>query len=127
MENFLLSVNSLLNAKSDAPKGLLSNLNEKEILAELELISSINFKKGHIVYSSFSEDNQNPQFFDNLNQSFIYFLPFILIMFMTFKLFFRVFFNKPISLIFRKFEFWGIILIMMFDGNIENLTFYVLA
>ena len=44
-----------------------------------------------------------------------------------FNILFYLCFKSPISLEFRKFSLWAIIFIMMFDGNIENLTFFTLS
>lgn len=40
---------------------------------------------------------------------------------------FKALFHRPISQLFRKFSLWAVLLIMMFDGNIEQMTFFTFS
>lgn len=91
------------------------------------MIESFNKKDKYIQYPSFSDEYKTSPYFTNLNSSFIYFLPFILASFIVFNLLFQVFYNQPVSLFFRKFSLWGLAFIMIFDGNIEELTFFTFS
>jgi hypothetical protein len=105
----------------------MNEVNARTIQSEDDFANSSNFKRFYISYQSFDSNYLYPNFFDNLNQSLTKVLPFILFLVCILKVLFKIFFHKPISLLFRKFEFWGILLIMMFEGSIENLTFFSLA
>lgn len=40
---------------------------------------------------------------------------------------FKALFHRPISQIFRKFSLWAVLIIMIFDGNVEQITFFTFS
>lgn len=51
-------------------------------------------------------------------------MPLIIIIFIVFRIVFRFLFHYPVSKIFRKFDIWGCLFIILFDGNIQQFAFY---
>lgn len=58
---------------------------------------------------------------------FVYSLPICLLTLLLSKMLFTMLYRWPASRFFRKFSFAGILLIMLCEGNVEQLTFYFLG
>lgn len=50
---------------------------------------------------------------------FIVALPITIIAFLFGRIMFRILFNFVISKVFRRFDFWPLLLLLLFDGNIQ--------
>jgi len=48
-----------------------------------------------------------------------------MVAFILFRLSFNILFNYPISILFRKFDFLAFLILLLFDGNIQQFTFYM--
>ena len=66
-------------------------------------------------------------FIENNVNIIFYSLPFFVILKIIFYSLFRFSYNVKISKIFRKYSMKGIILLMIFDGNIEQFSFYLVG
>lgn len=103
-EMLILSVNNFLSTKSTIASHILEDVSSDNFMEKQKsFIDSLNYKEKYINYQSFSESYQRPQYFDNINESFIYLFPFTLAFFILLKGSFKVLFQKSISLLFRKF------------------------
>lgn len=63
-------------------------------------------------------------FFANNLEFFFYELPGILLIYVVLSFVFRALFNYRISKFIRKYSFYGILLLIVYEGNIEQFTFY---
>jgi hypothetical protein len=60
----------------------------------------------------------------NCQNFFVVALPLTLVAFLTFRLLFRLSFHHAVSLWVRKFDLWPFLLLLLFDGNIQEFAFY---
>lgn len=63
----------------------------------------------------------------NYTNFFFSYAPIVVAVFIVFRLLFRVLFNFKISKFLRKFVFLGYFLIVLFEGNIQQFTFSLMA
>ena len=71
--------------------------------------------------------SKNPNgigFFANNFEFFFYELPVTLLTYFLFQLIFKTLFNYRISKYFRKYAFYGILMFIIYEGNIEQFSFY---
>jgi len=61
----------------------------------------------------------------NCNNFFLVTLPILVVVFIVFRILFKILFNYPISVIFRKFDFVAFLFLLLFDGNIQQFSFYM--
>lgn len=47
--------------------------------------------------------------------------------FILFRLLFKLLYNYPISKLVRKFDFWPFLLVILLEGNIQQLAFYLVT
>lgn len=47
--------------------------------------------------------------------------------FIIFRVLFRVLYNYPISKLVRKFDFWPFLLVILLEGNVQQLAFYLVT
>lgn len=96
-------------------------------LMYLNYLDSLNYKEQYIQYSSFQVEFNDENFSTYLKDFVMFSLPVILFLFLGLHTFFRLLFNYPISKFIRKYYFLGILLLLIFEGNIEEITFYIFA
>lgn len=60
----------------------------------------------------------------NCQNFFIVALPITIIGFVCGRILFKLFFNSIISKLFRRFDFWSLFILLLFDGNIQQFAFY---
>jgi hypothetical protein len=60
----------------------------------------------------------------NCQNFFVVALPVTLAAFLVFRLLFRLSFHHAVSLWVRKFDLWPFLLLLLFDGNIQEFAFY---
>ena len=63
-------------------------------------------------------------FFANNFEFFFYELPGILLIYVIFSLAFRLLFNYRISKYIRKYSFYGVLFLIIYEGNVEQFTYY---
>jgi len=71
------------------------------------------------------EEDYSDGFIKNEMDYFIYDLPFGLFMFLLFALLFHITRNNGVSVFFIKYSCYSILFVMLFEGNIEEFTFYL--
>ena len=64
------------------------------------------------------QENYEDGFVNNLGDFFTYSLPLIFLVFVLMAQIFDCFKTYSVSNILKKFTFWGILLVMLFEGNI---------
>lgn len=60
----------------------------------------------------------------NCQNFFIVALPITILVFLGGKCLFRIFFKSIISRLFRRFDFWSLLILLLFDGNVQQFCFY---
>lgn len=63
-------------------------------------------------------------FYANNLDFFYYELPFVLLIHLIFALLFKLLFNYRVSLLLRKYSFYGTMLFIVYEGNVEIFSFY---
>jgi hypothetical protein len=88
------------------------------------LLESVDYKKNY-TDSFISARNPNGLGFFVNNLEFFYFeLPSILLTYFALSLVFRLLFNFRVSVYFRKYAFYGTFLLILYEGNVEQLSFF---
>ena len=100
---------SVCNSVSDAFNGLTEFLDKKRNYTEPEF---------------FSKNENGMGFFANNLEFFFYELPMVLGTYFVFLMLFKALFNYRISKYIRKYAFYGILLFIIYEGNIEQFAFY---
>lgn len=88
------------------------------------LVETLNYKQNYTVSSFIEKNNLGEGFWVN-NIDFFYFeMPVMLVMYLCLCLLFKLLFNYRISLLFRKYSFCGLLLVIFYEGNMEQFSFY---
>lgn len=75
--------------------------------------------------ASFSEKNELGEGFWSNNFDFFYYqMPVLLIIYLCLTILFKMLFNYRLSLLFRKYSFYGLLLVIVYEGNMEQFSFY---
>ena len=130
-ERLLSSINTmalergslLQNLIKDCDNSLCSGINS----AYENMLGSLDRQKEYSP-PGFLEKNENGiGFFANNLEFFFFELPGIIVLYITFSLLFRLLFNFRISRLIRKYSFYGVLVFIMFEGNVEQFAFYFFA
>lgn len=63
-------------------------------------------------------------FVNNCYSVFVFSIPGAIFIYIVMLLLFKAWKNRPISRLFRKYSFYGLLFPFIFEGNIESLTYY---
>lgn len=89
--------------------------------------SQIDYQKAYIIFSFNTPDHPDlgsEAILINCTNFFLVAIPLIILSFIVFRIVFSLLFRYPVSQLFRKFDIWGCLFITLFDGNIQQFTFY---
>ena len=87
---------------------------------ENALDHKVNYTSQHIL----DKNSKGLGFFANNLDFFFYELPAIIIFYLIFFFSFRILFNYRISKNIRKYAFYGILLPIVYEGNVQQFSFY---
>jgi hypothetical protein len=87
-------------------------------------LDSIDYKKPYSTPLFLSKNSKGIGFFANNLDFFFYELPGIIIAYILLSLIFRALFNYRVSKYLRKYSFYGTMLFVIYEGNIEQFSFY---
>ena len=85
---------------------------------------SIDLKKNYTDSFMYERNPNGLGFFANNLDFFFYELPFIFLTYLLFSLLFRLLFNFRVSKYFRKYAFYGLFLLILYEGNVEQFAFF---
>jgi hypothetical protein len=71
--------------------------------------------------------SKNPNglsFFSNNLDFFFYELPGSILIYLILSLIFKMLFNYRVSIFLRKYSLYGLILMVIYEGNVEQFSFY---
>lgn len=83
-----------------------------------DLVAGLDYKYKYTESFFLGRNSQGFGFFANNMDFFYYELPAIFISYIIFSMLFRALFNYPISRFIRKYSFSGILLFLVYEGNI---------
>lgn len=128
----LANINTLELEQGDLPQNFFQSCNDAYPICEIinngynNLLDALDRKQ---VYSGdffLSRNSNGIGFFANNLDFFYYKVPVLFVGYLLLSLMFKVLFNYRLSRYFRKYSFYGIILLIIYEGNIEQFTFYFL-
>jgi hypothetical protein len=128
-EILVSNVNTLIVDKGSIGQTILYSCNETRLCQSVNglysfLLEELDYK---YVYTEpqFIERNPNGNgFFSNNLDFFFYELPGILLVYLLLFLAFRAIFKFKVSKYLRKYSFYGLLFLVVFEGNIEQFSFY---
>ena len=87
--------------------------------------STFGFQRSYLPISQSTEGLSYLGFFENCSTFLFIEAPIVLLGFIMMKIIFRALSNFSISQIFRRFDFWIYFAIIVFDGNVQQFSFYL--
>jgi hypothetical protein len=126
----LSNVNSLALEKGDLPQSLIESWSSSSsICASIaalydQLIRLVDYKKDYSDSSLLEKNSLGIGFWANNLDFFYYQMPVLLLIYLLLSLTFRLLFNYRVSLLFRKYSFYGLLILIVYEGNMEQFSFY---
>jgi len=110
----------------DTAKSIGINI-EKDINRIKEIMNFAGFYKDSIEMKKVYErmDYFMDGFFENELEYLVYKTAFICVIFAVCKILFHLLYNYPVSIFFRKYYFYGTLLLLIFDGSLEEMSFFL--
>ena len=88
------------------------------------MMGSLDRQKDYTPHDFLEKNENGIGFFANNLEFFFFELPGIIMVYIAFSLLFRLLFNFRVSRLIRKHSLWGVIIFIIFEGNVEQFAFY---
>jgi hypothetical protein len=120
----LANINILNDLKGLSFKSILNQLNQ-DIVANIDsFFSLIDYKYQFTPRIVLARDEGGGGFVSNCYPFFVYNLPGTFFTYLVLFTLFKIVSRRPASRLIRTFSFFGVLITMIFEGNIESLTYY---
>ena len=88
------------------------------------LVESLDYKKNYTNSFYLQRNNNGIGFFANNLDFFFFELPLAIAIYLVLVMIFKILFNYRLSKYLRKYSFSGMLLFIIYEGNIEQFAFY---
>ena len=99
-------------------------------ISNASFFGQVDYQRAYITYRFTTPDRPeqgSEALLVNCTNFFVVAAPIIFALFIISRIAFRLLFNYSVSRLLRKFDFWGCLFITLFEGNIQQFTFYCAA
>lgn len=85
---------------------------------------NLDYKYNYSSDITLARNSNGGGFMNNCYSIFVYCIPGAVFIYIVMLLIFKVWKNRPVSRLFRKYTFYGLLFPFIFEGNIESITYY---
>ena len=127
-ETLLSSINKMADEKGELMQTLLTNCQagicQSYINFYEDLVQSLDYKQNYTDSFFLGRNSNGIGFFANNLDFFFFELPLALLIYMVLVMVFKLLFNYRLSKYIRKYSFSGMLLFIIYEGNVEQFSFY---
>ena len=127
-EILLSNINKIADEKGEFMQNLLmkceANICQNYLGFYENLVESLDYKKNYTDSFYLQRNSNGIGFFANNLDFFFFELPLAIAIYLVLVMIFKILFNYRLSKYLRKYSFSGMLLFIIYEGNIEQFAFY---